>query len=80
MSQQIAARMAGVGSILTGLVVVFFYSRGVLPLTEVFVAEREMGYYLISLGAALSRARVRPGPARRHSGRRILRVGSPMLS
>jgi hypothetical protein len=47
MTQGNAARLSGIGSILTGGVVLFFYFRGILPLTDVYVAKKEFVYYLI---------------------------------
>ena len=56
MTQRTAARISGIGSIFVGLVVLFFYFRGILPLTDVAVAKREFGYYLVYLVAAAAGA------------------------
>lgn len=52
MTQRTAAKISGIGSIFVGLVVLFFYFRGILPLTDVYVAKREFGYYLVYAVAA----------------------------
>ena len=52
MTQRTTAKISGIGSIFVGLVVLFFYFRGILPLTDVYVAKREFGYYLVYLVAA----------------------------
>ena len=56
MTQRNAARLSGIGSILTGFVVLFFYFRGVLPLTDAYVAKKEFTYYLVYLIAAAAGA------------------------
>lgn len=54
MNQSAAAKISGVGSILAGLTVLFFYFKEILPLTDVYVAKNEIPYYLISLAAAIA--------------------------
>jgi len=84
MTQRNAARLSGIGSILTGLVVLFFYLRGVLPLTDVYVPKKEFVYYLVYaiaaaagayfLAAALKRKKTGPW-----IGAGLLLVGLPLL-
>jgi hypothetical protein len=46
MTRDNLAKFSGITSFLVGLVVLFFYFREILPMTDVYVAKKEFGYYL----------------------------------
>jgi len=47
MSHKALVKISAVVSILVALTVLYFYSRGVLPLTDVYVAKNEFLFYLV---------------------------------
>ncbi|MCX6566141.1 MAG: hypothetical protein NTW38_06920 [Candidatus Aminicenantes bacterium] len=84
MTQPNAVRLSGIGSILTGSVVLFFYFRGILPLTDVYVAKKEFIYYLVYLITAVAGAFLLAAALKRKKpglliGAGLLLLGLPIL-
>jgi len=46
MNKNTSVKISAVSSIFVGLLILFFYFRETLPLTDVFVAKKEFGFYL----------------------------------
>lgn len=84
MTRQMAAKISAAGSMLAGLAVLYFYSRGTLPLTDAYVAGKEFPYYLVSLAAAFAGAFLLAAGWKRKkpaflTGAAVLLLGVPLL-
>ena len=56
MTKRASVCLSAIGAAAAGLAAVVFYSRGILPLTGVYVPKNEIGYHLIYSAAAVAGA------------------------
>jgi len=77
MAKRASVMLSAIGSAAAGLAVLVFYSRGVLPLTDVYVPKNEIGYHLIYSAAAVAGAFLLASALKRKKA--VLGIGAAFL-